>query len=517
MSAPEDFPEGGRTRITGGREGATRVFRGRTVEELVPQIQRELGSEAIILRRREGLTGGVFGFFQHPWVEIEAMPGTPGVDVYDEHIDQPFARALLRAGEASSGLASAVPTLLQPTAPDEPRAPLPSAPAFEPMRTGVEREAEPPQGAPDPFPSRASPQLPVTQPHATQPPASSLDSVYSKARAAALTRAERVWAPTREAPPRTTPSASAAETGRPRETGLWHGETAPRGSGLQELSESAVSALTAPPRVRAEAEPQAREHARAAHGRAGTAVQRGLRGYGISDELARDLVDAASAHALALAPRAGLAQAVRATLAQRIPVAPPLPASGATIVLVGAGGSGKTTCCAALLAAYRRSSSLSTHFVTILRGEGRDQLRVLMCPHLMTPTPARTAKALRALRQAREEGVAVVDTPNLSPSDRTGVRELAALLAELAPERVVVALPATLGAAAAEQLLRALEPLGANALAVTHADETDQIGVAIEAGCRTGVAPEYVLDRGRGGGWRLQREDPTSLAGRVLK
>jgi flagellar biosynthesis GTPase FlhF len=113
--------------------------------------------------------------------------------------------------------------------------------------------------------------------------------------------------------------------------------------------------------------------------------------------------------------------------------------------------------------------------------------------------------------------VAVLDTPSLSPSDRAGIRELAGLLAELKPERVVVALPATLGAAAAAQLLQALRPLGANSLAVTHADETDQIGVAVEAACRFALAPEYVLDRGRGGAWRISRVDPAGLAARLLQ
>ena len=85
---------------------------------------------------------------------------------------------------------------------------------------------------------------------------------------------------------------------------------------------------------------------------------------------------------------------------------------------------------------------------------------------------------------------------------------------------MVVALPATLGAAAADQLLEALAPLGANALAVTHADETDQIGVAVEAACRHGLAPEYVLERGSarpGEGWRVTRVDPGELAARMLQ
>ena len=74
MSTPGEILEalGRRARLGNGRSAATRVYRGRSVDELVPQIQRDLGAEAIIVRRREGLTGGVLGFFQHAFVEIEA-------------------------------------------------------------------------------------------------------------------------------------------------------------------------------------------------------------------------------------------------------------------------------------------------------------------------------------------------------------------------------------------------------------------------------------------------------------
>jgi flagellar biosynthesis GTPase FlhF len=219
---------------------------------------------------------------------------------------------------------------------------------------------------------------------------------------------------------------------------------------------------------------------------------------------------------------------VRTTLAQRIPVAPPLPSKGAVIVIVGAGGAGKTTCCATLLGAYRKSSSLSASFATITRepasssqrpGTGKaelGELQMIISPHVMKPVPAQSPRALRALRRVRGEGVAVLDTPSVSPSDRAGIRELASLLAELKPERVVVALPATLGATAAAQLLQALKPLGANALAVTHADETDQIGVAVEAACRFDLAPEYMLEHARAGGWRLRQLAPSALAERLL-
>ncbi len=72
---------------------------------------------------------------------------------------------------------------------------------------------------------------------------------------------------------------------------------------------------------------------------------------------------------------------MRATLAQRIPVAPPLPTKGAAIVVVGAGGAGKTTCCAALLGAYRKSSTLPASCATITREAGeRGELQMVLSP-----------------------------------------------------------------------------------------------------------------------------------------
>jgi hypothetical protein len=252
------------------------------------------------------------------------------------------------------------------------------------------------------------------------------------------------------------------------------------------------------------------------HARARAGVEKSLARYGVGEQLAGELIEMALAHALPLAPRSGLAAAVRSILAQRIPVAPPLSASGASIVLVGAGGSGKTTCCAALLGAYRTGSTLPASFATIAAEAETGELRLLMSPQLLKPTPLESPRALRALRRARADGLAVLDTPRLSPADRRGIKRLGRLLAELDPDRILLALPATLGAAAAAQLLEALRPLRADALVVTHADETDQIGVAVEAACRFELAPEYMLSHASAGGWRLRRVDPVGLAGMVL-
>ncbi len=561
MSTPGELLEAlgreARARFGNGGGGASRVYRGRSVEELVPQIQRDLGSDAIIVRRREGLTGGVLGFFQHTYVEIEAMPGAPGVDVYDEEVSPPApaapptppaspappassaspagaapfaprpaaasppARAPFAPPDGAPALgyrspprrpsvAPGPPARSAPRAPSTPRAPSarpapaaqqrpglgyspgPSAPPARPVGPAWER-APAPAPAPAPGSARTPPPTPFDTREPSAPAAGST-SAYVTAHLAALARADRSKVRPRPSIPDSREDPVA-----------WSPD-------FQELSPREMPELL--PRV--ERAPERRVVAPGSHARARAGVARSLKRYGIGEELAGELIEGASAHALALAPRSGLAHAVRATLAQRIPVAPPLPIKGAAIVVVGAGGAGKTTCCAALLGAYRKSSSLPASCATIMREADRGELQMILSPYVLKPAPAGAPRSLQALRRARGEGMAVLDTPSLSPSDRAGIRELARLLAELEAERVVVALPATLGATAAAQLLQALRPLGANALAVTHADETDQIGVAVEAACRFGLAPEYMLEHGRGGGWRLRQIGPTGLAEKLL-
>jgi flagellar biosynthesis GTPase FlhF len=453
------------------------VYRGRTVDELIPQIQRDLGSDAIIVRRREGLTGGVLGFFQHPFVEIEALPGAPRIDVYDE----PDSAVPPRAAAL----------------PPPPAAPMPTAAPLEAQRTASALSPAPvPPAAPAQIPP-APPPFYVRDPAA--PTQAQAGSAYVTAHLAALARAG--------------PRPRMAQPGQPPA----------RPVDFQELLARDIQQPPAPPRrtvdydlersatQRAAAERRAVAPGSQARARAG--VERNLRRFGVSEEFARELIDGASVHMLPFAPRAGLAQAVRLMLAQRIPVATALPSTGAALVVVGAGGAGKTTCCAALLGAYRKAGMLPASCATLIR---TPELSMILSPQILKAVGAGTPRALRALRKVKGEGLAVVDTPRLSPADRGGIRELAAVLEQLKPERVLVALPVTLSAAAAAQLLEALEPLGADGLVLTHAEETDQIGVAVEAACRFDLAPEYMLDRARTGGWRLTRVDPTGLAARML-
>jgi hypothetical protein len=69
--------------VTPAEPGVT-TFRGRTLEELLPQIREQLGPDAVVIRQRDGLMGGIGGFFQQRFVEVDARAGHARVDVYDE-------------------------------------------------------------------------------------------------------------------------------------------------------------------------------------------------------------------------------------------------------------------------------------------------------------------------------------------------------------------------------------------------------------------------------------------------
>ncbi len=346
------------------------------------------------------------------------MPGRPRFEAYDDHQD-------------------ATPQELGPGAPPTAAAPAAYPPAAPPAGPAPSPEPAVPTAPalPAPQPPPPSAQAPPPQPPpagAAQPPPTAPDreglagGSYVSPQLAALARAEP--------PPTVMPP-------RP-----------PQGADydFQELlaSTPARPPLREPPEParRAPPPPERRTVAPGSQSRARARVEKSLMRYGVSEGFARELIDAACAHTLPLAPRAGLAQAVLTTLARRIPVAPPLPLRGAAIVLVGPGGSGKTTCCATLLGAYRAGSTLPARYASLHVSADTEQLQMLLNPQIVKPTPAGSARARSALRKARREGIAILDTPAVSPAERTRVRDLARLLAELEPERVVVALPATLGA-----------------------------------------------------------------------
>lgn len=472
----------------------TRTYRGRTVDELIPKIQDELGRDAIVIRRQSGLTGGFAGFFQRPYVEIEARRGSPGIDRYDEDDAAPALPGDLEAELQNALDAHAAPTL------DAHAAPIPAfdAHAAPTPDFDAELDAAPsrPSALDEEFRELTAASLgsepAAAQPLTPQPAREALPAPFAAALAAAEAAAA-TSTPSNLQPPN--PQPPAPQQSAPH-------SPPPPPPGPQPATAAAAATTSAP-------QPSL------SRSRARDAIERRLLSVGVGEELMRELLEAATGHVMPFMPaRTSLARATQEALRQRIPTPRALPAGNATIAVVGPGGSGKTSLCGALLSAYSKRSALSAACATVVEGDQRGTLELLLDPDILQPAPLGDPQTQNALRAAREQGLVLLDTPAVSPADTAGVRALAALLAELRADRVVLALPATLGRQAAAQLLDALQPLNADAIAITHADETDQLGVALDAACTCGLAPVYTLQSGRGAG--LVQVQPDELAERLL-
>ncbi len=431
--------------------------------ELIPRIVAELGEDAVVIRHHRGLTGGFAGFFQRPFVEIEARRGAPGIDLYDEDDAAPALPDEVAPTPHDDALAASGEL-------EDARTPVAGAPAVwdEPMEVW----------ATNPFAAAlAEAEAAVRAAEPAVPP--DLDAALAEA----LAEAEEAEAPVEEivaAPPDPLyveplgVPAEAKDTAFPAEV---EDAALPSEAGAAEApAEPVVAELSAAPTTRERARGDDESER----------IERTLLEVGFGEEFAHELIEGAIAHVLPLMPSStSLAGAVRAALAQRIPACPPLPAVGARIAVVGAGGSGKSALCAALAEAYREYGTLPATCLTIAPG-----IEAGAAPGTAEPAP----------RTGREGGLLLLDTPPVSAADPGSSEALAELLSPWAPERVVLALPATLGATPAAQLLRALSPLRPNALAITHADETDQLGVAVQAACAGGPALAYLLARAERGG-----------------
>src|SRR4051794_11562719 len=168
-----------------GSNGDSRTFRGNSLEELLPQIREELGPDALITRQRDGIVGGIGGFFGKKTVEVEArpagsvlpppsaIPSQPArLDLYDTSeaeaedarpttnrlLDElyrqasPFAERLTEAEEAVEENPEEFVRFEAPVFGEEPAAAVAEEPPVEELRIETPRVEEPPP-APAPTPS----------------------------------------------------------------------------------------------------------------------------------------------------------------------------------------------------------------------------------------------------------------------------------------------------------------------------------------------------------------------------
>lgn len=459
---------------------AERTFRGLTLEEVEGQVRAELGPDAVIVRQREGLTGGVGGFFQRRCFEVDARAGDGGTGgvaappaLAPPALDATAAAAFQRHLQAAQ--AARPPAPAQPAFVPEPMlAPAPSAApssadaaALAALFTPDVPRREPDWAAVEWFaPATGAASSPVAL---ADPPAAEPDAFF----AARTTVPEFVPEPPMPMP---APMPAAAAPSAPLWTPV---EPAP----------APVAAVV----------PAAPAPGTALHARWPTEaapVHGALLARGVSPELAAELLDETVTHLLPFSTPGRLQPLVAGALARRIPVQPLRGAGGRVVGFVGPGGAGKTRCVARLAHAYAVRSSMTVSCVSLRPEDGGAELQRLLSPHGVPVHAVHDGREARErISRLRGEGLVVVDTPGVSPRAEAELRVLAAELRQLALDECHLAVPATMGRDAARELVEGTRALGVDALALTHADETELLGTVVECAIHSGLPLSYL---GRG-------------------
>jgi flagellar biosynthesis GTPase FlhF len=494
--------------VAGG--GEVRTYRGRTVEELIPRIRAELGEGAIILRERQGLTGGVGGFFAQRCVEIQAQTG-PRVSVYagDDQVGDLDLQA------SHSDLEPETPQGFDLADIDEER---------ELDEAEFEAAAAPASPAPAAVPAglpAVAAQLPEVREfagalQAAAVPAPELPDPGNFREDAPAPAEPVAHIPTTETPRpsfRAQPVAPPAPAFEPVAIQI-PVAVEPADAPVAPMGPFRVARAAAPPVPAAAAPPAATAPPAPAPPSPAAPVAPAPRPNLLAERLAARGMTVAFAEALTqgIADRASL----EAHLTAILPTAAALPLHGGAIAVVGSGGTGKTRFVAALAAAAARAG----HHVSVARlgaPERQLELAELLRHEPVEVLPAmRTRATARAVASAREQGLVVVDTTSASPTDRSAMEVLAETLEVFAFDGVLLTVPATFTPQAAGRLADGFAALPLTGLVATHADESGDLGAVAELAIRRRLAVGHVhcgLDVARA----AQTLDPARLAGQLLR
>jgi flagellar biosynthesis protein FlhF len=409
---------------------STKTFRASSLSDALAQVRAELGPDAVVVRRREGLHGGIAGFFQKAVVEIEAHGGG-GIDLRDDSPAMPEIAPTLTRDAAAAGFAAALATAVGNPEPK---------PYASPAVDAIPRASDSaPEVGPEPTPAA---------------PAA---------------------APAAGAPAVAAPAAAAAE--------------------VAAVAAQAVAAAPAPAFVAAPvAAPAPPPAATAATHPEAARVLDALHRAGLSERFAQDLLAEATDHGLpfADAPTA-LRPLVARALARRIDVAP-LHGPGA-VAIVGAAGAGKTAVVARLATAYAQAGRLPVAVIALKSKDRGAELARLLAPAGVPLSATEDVDGAAArIANLRRGALVLVDTPALPPQAGTERDRLAADLRRMDLDEIHLTVPAVLHGDVARDLLTAARDLGANRVAVTHADATARLGMALELAATARTPVSYLAD-----------------------
>jgi flagellar biosynthesis protein FlhF len=380
VRSPELASDGGRN---GQSDLEPRTYRGSDLEELLPKIREELGPDAIVLRQRDGLDGGIGGFFQRRCVEVVARRAAPGVNLYDEG------------------------------GPAMPPAPEPPAPAIQEIMRVAAPFVEQLQAAEAQAQPEVSPEEPAGE-ASWREPEPEREPEYEPVRAE----------PARDEP--APPVVRAAPAAGARRAPVPSAPVAP--AARRALAPRAPVAPRAPA-----PEPVRRSGAAATH-------QSALVTAGIAPKLAAEIICGTLLHAVPFAPKRALKHLVRDALAARIPVRPPAPRGAQAIAFVGAGGSGKTRCATRVAAAYEARGDLDVTLLQLAVGQVPECVRGGGITIVDTPavSPAAEADTRALARQLRRLGACEVHVAVPATLSASAVRRLLDGLAPLRPAAIAL-------------------------------------------------------------------------------
>jgi flagellar biosynthesis GTPase FlhF len=241
---------------------------------------------------------------------------------------------------------------------------------------------------------------------------------------------------------------------------------------------------------------------------AADAAERRLVAAGLSQALAEDIVREAVVHGLPFTSPRNIKKLVRNVLAGRIDVFRHLSTEPRTIAVVGGGGSGKTSTVAYIAASYVAVGA----DVAVVSLRGDTTLAARLQPLGVAVIQAKDGEQAKKRLGVARPLLTLIDTPAVGLSSTPGeIKGLAAELQLLEVTEVHLALPATLSAAAADELSEALAPLGATHVVLSHADETKRPGAPIELALKAGHPLSYICARSG-----VSPADPAELAAQLL-
>lgn len=436
---------------------SAKTYRGDSLEQLLPQIREELGDDAIVVRQREGIIGGVGGFFGKRCVEVEAQSAWP---MPEERRAVP-ARAVIDAygnGAAPTRVFEALLAQAEPFVPAEPEAEWDcewdwqAAPELPPQPEPVaEIESEPvAEIEPEPEPEMEVIQLPLPAPVVEPEPLPELEP-------AASMELEVI----EPAPP--VPVLTLLEQLGPIEN--------------DDFASIRTEMLAAALPVR----------------------------------LVGEIIADVEQHLLPFAPGASRRSLARRALADRIKTANGWRTRQRTVAVVGMSGSGRTLTTASLATAYAAAGKN----VTALSLEpARDAMRLAELLGDREEIEFEIVDAPARVRSARKR----LTAPDVIVADMPPVESKSALslLRALEPDETHLVMPSGMTATEGHAVINTLADFKLpTRIVITHADDQRPSGAAVGLAVAHKIPVSFLGQGARVG--RLQPAEPEALARMVLR